>query len=280
MTDRYFDKSVAFLTQHGKEALIGSAFKESLGCHVVRAEGFDTDLLGTFSGDVKRPDTQIQTARRKAQIGMELTGFNLGLASEGAFVPDPFSGLIPWNIEVLVWIDKENQLEIIVTAQGPARSLHRAIKNFSELEKFAYEAGFPEHHLLLRPQSENDLRVKKGIANSGELKQAFEECQKQASNQTVFAENDLRAFCNPTRQSMIRLAAQDLLSKIQSNCPLCETPGFSMTEHVSGLLCSACRKQTKLAKSFTWCCEKCDFKLNQPNKMLFADPSRCDFCNP
>ena len=280
MTQRYIGKTVAFLTQHGKDILIGPSFEAALGCTVVCAEGYDTDQLGTFSGEIKRLDNQLQTARTKARIGMSLTGASLGIASEGSFVSDPFGGLIPWNIEVLIWIDDEHQIEIVGMAQGPARSHHRVLRALPELERFALEAGFPDHHLILRPQSATDPRVQKGLCDWHALKQAFTASQQQASNQLVFAENDHRAFCNPTRQSMIQRAATDLLQKIQSNCPVCTLPGFSTTSHVSGLTCRLCGHATKLAKSHTWHCKACDYRLERPAQDLYADPACCEVCNP
>ena len=85
---RYQGQTVAFLTQHGKESLVRPVLEPALGCTVQRAEGYDTDLLGTFSGEVKRIEGQLQTARTKARIGMQLLGTPLGMASEGAVVPD------------------------------------------------------------------------------------------------------------------------------------------------------------------------------------------------
>ena len=280
MSAHYTGQTVAFLTQHGKESLIGPALQAALGCTVVRAEGYDTDLLGTFSGEVPRLESQLQTARTKARIGMELTGTHLGLASEGSFVPDPFGGLMPWNIEVLVWIDARHGLEIVGMAQGPARSLHRVLRWWPELEKFAIEAGFPEHHLLLRPQSEGDPRIRKGLHDWHGLRQAFAACQQEAGNQQVYAENDHRAFCNPTRQAMIQRAGQDLLDKLQSCCPVCSLPGFAITGHTPGLPCRLCGRGTRLARSYTWQCAVCSHRHEQDAPNTHADPGRCNACNP
>lgn len=280
MNNLYRGKTVAFLTQHGKETLIGPVLQAAVGCTVVRVQGYDTDLLGTFSGEVQRADSQVQTARLKARIGMDLTGSRLGLASEGSFVPDPFGGLMPWNIEVLVWIDEEHQLEIVGMAQGPARSQHRALRWLPDLEKFALEAGFPEHHLILRPQSESDPRMRKGLSDWPALRQAFGQCQQDADNQLVYAENDHRAFCNPTRQAMILRAANDLVKKIQSACPACDMPGFSITGHTPGLPCRLCGHATRLARSYTWQCQACDHQQEQVTPEAYADPGRCDACNP
>jgi hypothetical protein len=280
MTNYYSGQSVAFLTQHGKEGLIGPMLQDALGCSILHTTAYDTDLLGTFSGEINRQDTQVQTARIKARKGMDLTGARIGIASEGAFIPDPFSGLIPWNVEILMWIDDVNNIEVIGTAQGPAYSLHRSLSSVLELEKFAQVSGFPEHHLMVRPQNQDDARVRKGLSNSTELMQAFEECKQESNNQIVFVENDLRAFCNPTRQAMIRSAADNLLEKLLSYCPACNMPGFSATRHSSGLPCRICGNPTKSAKTYTWCCTVCAFELIKPNSSLLAEPSGCDVCNP
>lgn len=280
MTNYYSGKSVAFLTQHGKESLICPMLQDALGCNILHTTAYDTDLLGTFSGEIKRQDAQIQTARIKARKGMDLTGASIGIASEGAFIPDPFSGLIPWNVEILIWIDDLNGIEVIGTAQGPAHSLHRSLTSVLELEQFAQDSRFPEHHLMVRPQNQDDVRVRKGLSNWTELVQAFEECKQESNNQIVCVENDLRAFCNPTRQVMIRSAANNLLEKLLSYCPACSLPGFSVTRHCSGLPCRLCGNPTKFAQSYTWRCTACAYELIKPNSSLLAEPSGCDVCNP
>jgi hypothetical protein len=113
MTEHYRGKSVSFLTQHGKVPLVSSILEPVLGCRIVQTTGYDTDLLGTFTGSVQRVESQIHTSRQKARIGMDLSGLSIGLASEGAFGADPVGGFLPWNIEVLVWLDDVNQVEVV-----------------------------------------------------------------------------------------------------------------------------------------------------------------------
>ncbi len=84
--------------------------------------GFDTDLLGTFGRDVPRAGSQLEAARRKCRLEMELGRSLAGIASEGAFVMDPLAGLIPWNVEVIVLIDDEAQLEVVGIPQGAAQN--------------------------------------------------------------------------------------------------------------------------------------------------------------
>ena len=112
----YRNQRVVLLTQHGKGSIIGPVLGSTIGCRVETVTGFDTDLLGTFTRDIPRQGTQIEAARCKARIGMELSGCPRSLASEGAFVADPMAGILPWNIEIIVFIDAELDLEIIGTA--------------------------------------------------------------------------------------------------------------------------------------------------------------------
>ena len=93
--DLYQHHKVAFLTQHGKQTLLKSAFETALGCEILHTDAYDTDLLGTFTRDQIRPGSQLDAARKKASIGMSLTNTSIGIASEGSFGMDPFGGFTP-----------------------------------------------------------------------------------------------------------------------------------------------------------------------------------------
>jgi hypothetical protein len=113
MSAHFEGQSIALLTQHGKEAAIAPVLEPVLGCRVLRVDGFDTDTLGTFTRERPRPGSQIDAARRKARIGIERSGLPIGLASEGSFGPDPFSGLFTWNLELLLLIDDRLGIEVV-----------------------------------------------------------------------------------------------------------------------------------------------------------------------
>ncbi len=278
---QYSGQKIAFLTQHGKEALLVSLFSEKLASTLVRATGFDTDQLGTFTRDVPRPGTQLAAARFKAQKGMELTGLSVGIGSEGAFGLDPVGGIMPWNTEVIVFADTRLGIEIVGTAQGPGGGLQRFIKTEDELRQFAKDADFPSHGLVLRPDHEDHPSIQKGFTDWFALLAAFSELLAQSAKAQVFAEVDQRAHMNPSRQRMIVQAAEDLIAKISSTCPSCDTPGFWLKERVSGLPCGLCRQPTRLPVAFIWRCDTCahlDERREPAEKM--ADPSRCDYCNP
>lgn len=277
----YSGRRLALLTQHGKEGVIAPVLEPAIGCRIERVDGYDTDQLGTFTREIPRAGTQIEAARRKARIGMELSGLALGLASEGAFGPDPMLGMLPWNVEVLVFIDDERGLEVVGVAQGKSNHAHVLAADWPEAEGFAQKVGFPAHHLILRPEGENDLRIRKGIASRAELEEAFAWARSQSDNGQVCLETDLRAHTNPTRQDMIRKAAEDLLAKLCSACPACGAPGFWVLDRVTGLPCAACGAPTRETRADILGCVKCDHRLTRPRAdCTEADPGRCDFCNP
>lgn len=279
--ERYRGQRVALLTQHGKEAVLGPILNEALGCKVERIAGFDTDTLGTFTRDNPRDGSQLDAARRKARIATELGQCRLGLASEGAFGPDPQTGLFSWNAEIVLWLDSENALELVGFAEGPARSTQGKVNDWPAVSNIAVQAGFPEHHLVVRPNHENDPRIRKGIADWPALLEAFNTALACSDQGIVFVENDLRANRNPTRRVMIRKAGKNLVEKMRSTCPGCYLPGFWVTAHVKGLPCQWCLQPTREVVAEVWSCTQCDHREErQRSGMTFADPAHCGQCNP
>ena len=279
--DHYKNREVALLTQHGKESVLAPTLLESIRCIVTKVKGYDTDLLGTFSRDIPRTGTQIEAARKKARIGMELANLPLGLASEGSFGPDPFTGMFSWNVEVLIWIDNECGIEIVSMSQGKTNLGHILTTNWEEAEAFAQKVGFPEHHMIVRPGGENDPRIRKGIDNWSDLRSAFTWAQGQSKNDSVFIETDMRAHANPTRMNNIRLAAEELAKKLSSTCPACGTPGYWMIERIIGLPCKRCGQPTRDTRAEVHGCSKCAHKDTiERTDVAYADPGHCDYCNP
>ncbi|MFT5589322.1 MAG: hypothetical protein ACI9ZF_001496 [Bradyrhizobium sp.] len=276
----YSGKKIALLTQHGKEQVIAPALEPVLGCTINHVTGFDTDQLGTFTRDILRPGTQLDAARRKARMGMSLSGLSLGIASEGSFVPDPYTGMFPWNIELVILIDDCLGIEAVGMAEGAGHNAHVEARDWQTVESFANNQDFPRHQLVLRPRNQDDPHIEKGIADWARLKSCFESCVAQADNQQVFIETDLRAFANPARMEHIRQATVDLLHRIESLCPLCSAPGYWVTGRQPGLPCSACCLPTSSYRSETWSCLKCRHKsVQKRTDMTVADPRHCAYCN-
>ncbi len=276
----YLGRSAAFLTQHGKEKIVAPVLEAALGCRVAHVTGFDTDRLGTFTRDIPRAGTQLEAVRKKARLGMELAGLPLGVASEGSFGPDPFVGMFSWNVEMIVWIDDTLGIEVVGMASGKTNFAHRLTPDWSEAEAFARAAGFPEHGLVVRPRHEDDLRIRKGIADWQALRAAFSWACGEADNGHAFLETDVRAHMNPTRMEVIAQAAQDLARKLCTPCPACGAPGFQLAERVPGLPCEDCGAATREARAEIHRCIGCGHQVTVERPEKAAPAGRCDGCNP
>ncbi|MFA7655707.1 DUF6671 family protein [Acidithiobacillus thiooxidans] len=277
----YLKKHIAFITKHGKEAVIIPVLEKNLQCYITHVKHYDTDQQGTFTRDIERVDNQLNTARHKARIGMEMSGLNLGLASEGAFGPDPFTGFIPWNREIIVLIDNETKTEIIGEAQGPGNHQHLITSNWSEALTFGKKVGFPDQLIIIRPDHESDNRIIKNITSWDLYEKIFHDVINNSTTGYAFIETDGRAYANPKRMEMIAKATKDLLIKMQSCCPGCGTPGFTVIERFPGLPCKNCNGPTKIFYMDLYACQKCgEHREIKCTDQEWADPLYCDFCNP
>ena len=276
----YRGSAVALLTQHGKEKVIAPLLASALDCRVTQIAGFDTDQLGTFTREIPRPGTQLEAARKKARIGMGLANLSLGLASEGSFGPDPFTGMFPLNVEMIVWIDDTLDIEVVGTASGKTNFSHLLTAKWEQAEAFARAAGFPEHGLVVRPGHENDPSIHKGIADWQTLREVFRWACSAADNGHAFLETDMRAHMNPMRREIIALATQNLAHKLCSLCPVCNTPGFQIVERVSGVPCEDCGAPTRDAKADIYRCARCSHQVTVERPEKTAPAGHCDWCNP
>ncbi|MEY2333854.1 DUF6671 family protein [Acidithiobacillus ferrianus] len=276
----YKGSRVALLTQHGKEKVVAPLLAAAIGCDVVLVTDFDTDQLGTFTRDILRAGTQIEAARKKARIGMELAHLPLGLASEGSFGPDPFTGMFPLNVEMLVWIDDTLEVEVVGMASGKTNFSHLLTTDWEQAEVFARATGFPGHGIVVRPRHADDSRIRKGIATWESLREAFLWACDEADNGCAFLETDVRAHMNPMRMEVIASATRDLARKLCTPCPVCNTPGFQIVERVSGLPCEDCGAPTREARADIHRCARCGHQvaLERPEKT--APAGHCDWCNP
>ncbi|MGV0104674.1 DUF6671 domain-containing protein [Nostoc sp. DSM 114160] len=107
------DRLAVLATMHQKEKVIAPLLEQELGINVIVPQDFNTDIFGTFTREVKRPGTQIAAAKFKAEKALEFTGENLAIASEGSFTPHPLVPYIYCNREIVFFLDKINNLEII-----------------------------------------------------------------------------------------------------------------------------------------------------------------------
>jgi hypothetical protein len=212
---------------------------------------------------------------------MEQTNCDLGIASEGSFSPHPTIFMAHADDEFLLFIDKKNNLEIIVRELSLDTNFNAAtISSFQNLVDLVKNVGFPEHAVILKITDKEVTSVVKGIQSWELLEESFHTLS--ASNSQVVAETDMRALYNPTRMKVIENATQKLVEKIKNSCPECHTPGFGVVNTKPGLPCEWCGSSTNSTKSHIYQCQKCNFELEKlfPNDKKTEDPMYCDRCNP
>jgi hypothetical protein len=280
----YHNRVAILATMHNKEKVISPLLKEHLGINVIVPEGLNTDVFGTFTREIQRPDTQVITARLKAQKALEMYEEKIAIASEGSFAPHPLIPYIYANREIIIFLDQENDLEIIGEVFSMETNFnHQIISSLEEAEEFGKKVGFPEHGLVISFDNISTGKTEfiKGITSQENLINSVEIAIKN-TNGKFNIETDMRAMYNPTRMKNIALATQDLINKINSLCPRCNTPGFIINQKISGLPCELCHQPTSLIKAVIFQCQKCSFTQQQlfPNNQEFADPSLCEYCNP
>jgi hypothetical protein len=278
--DSYTNACFALLTKHGKERAIAPRLAGALGATVTVTDAFDTDTLGTFTREVPRFGNQLEAARKKAEMAIELTGCPLGLGSEGSFIPGPF-GLGSFNIEVVTLVDRVRQLVITGAIRRPGHQAAGTFDTWDALAEVAEKAKFPSHALVLRPDDENHPHLRKGLADHESLRAAYDECRALAKAGAVFAESDLRAHLNPTRMKNIGAACDDLLARMMRSCPSCAAPGFGLAKIETGLPCSWCGGPTNDWQAEEFRCVACGHIESKPRTdKAKADPGSCPHCNP
>jgi len=276
----YKNKYCALNTMHSKSEAIAEPFLKELGIRVMEQRG-DTDQLGTFSGEVERPGKMFEVLKKKCEMGIELSDYTLGLASEGSFGPHPNIPFLPCDYEALMFMDKERKFfvyETIISENTNYTS--KDIKEEHEFFSFLETIKFPSHGIILRPlEWEDKSLIFKGIKTLEEFRNAFKICQKASSSKSVRLETDMRAHMNPTRMMVIRELAQKLCLRLQTKCPKCKMHGWGKIRILKGLECRECGTPTEKIKEEIFGCVKCSYEQSV-RKEEIVGPENCPYCNP
>jgi hypothetical protein len=277
----FSNRKLLIATKHHKEKVIAPLFEKKLGVRCFTSDEFDTDTLGTFSGEVLRKDDALTTLKKKCILAMEKNHCDLVIASEGSFGVHPSVFFASADDELIMLKDAKNDLEIIAREISLDTNFSAAVvTNESDLSAFATRVHFPSHALILKPAENDFSKIVKGINDPENLKKHFNEFINEFG--MAYVETDMRAQFNPTRMKVIEKAAQKLLQNVQSTCPNCKTPGFAITKAIPGLPCSWCKNPTDSTLSYLYTCSKCEFTKEElfPHQKNTEDPTYCHLCNP
>jgi ribosomal protein L37E len=269
---------VYFGTIHKKEEVIAPLlFHFGINCIAVK---IDTDSLGTFSGEVKRPGTMLETLRSKIQLVIrKIPHAKLIMASEGSFGPHPSLPFVKSNQETLMFYDRKHDLEIVSSDVSLITNLNEIVlKHNNSYEKFLKDVLFPSHGLIL----ESDGKLLKGINNLHFLEETIDQIFKNNKESSIKLSTDMRANFNPTRMKFIEEVGKNLINKIFTFCPTCQMPGFGIIKFLPGLPCRDCGHETNSYLFKVYKCEKCGFEeqKKRDDNVIYANPGECDVCNP
>ena len=287
----YQGQPVALATRHGKERVLRRPFRAGLGVELVLAHGFDTDSLGSFSGERPRPADALTTCRLKAEAGLETCGVALGLASEGSYGPHPTIALLPVGIEWLTFVDRPRQLVISERMLSPRVCCsQRVLASGEDPAPWLKRVGFPAQGLIVFPHPPAGAggspppagAISKGIHNLEDLERARRRAAALAADGRVLLQTDLRAHHNPSRMAAIRRLAFLLVRRIQTPCPACNTPGWGVVDTVVGLPCEWCGRPSALLAAEVFGCVACNHRAQVPRAdgLSRANAGHCSFCNP
>ncbi|GHD56489.1 DUF6671 family protein [Jeongeupia chitinilytica] len=219
-------------TMHGKESVLGPSLA-TLGFNVLLPLDYDTDALGTFSGDIRRPGTAFEAALEKARRACDATGVPRAVASEGSY--RPCQTLFPGarNAELLAFVDRERGVEFVeyltdlptsfVKGRVPADPASPAAR------ALLADMGWPGIRAMVVPHDPGNgvppTLVFKGLGTEAELTQAFAVCAAHSQDGQVHLETDLRAHMNPTRMTSVALMGIRLIERLQRE-------GYADLKHV------------------------------------------------
>lgn len=282
---RHYEGCTAVLcTKHGKEAAIAPPLRAMLGLAVYVPAGMDTDILGTFTGEIERVGTPLEVVIRKARMGMNATGLPFGLASEGSFGPDPRIPFIPVHHELLVFVDEQRQLQVVEQLVTNRTNYgHSTAASLEDLAGFLDRAGFPSHALVVRPNTGPETQLLyKGLRTVGALEEALRECVSVSDDGLARVETDMRAHMNPLRLAVLRRLAFRLGCRLRTQCPSCGSPGWGVVDVIKGLPCEECGYPTELVSELVEACPCCAYRRNRPRDdgRRTASAGDCPRCNP
>ncbi|SEA95290.1 DUF6671 family protein [Alkalimonas amylolytica] len=273
-----FAEPGALLTRHHKAALIAPELA-ALGLTLTATDAFDTDQLGTFSGEIARTLSPLDCARTKAKLACQLTGCSWGIGSEGSFGGGPFPGMLPWNEELLLLYDQLTGQEIVARV-GMAVALTSIETQDWELVRQHLAKHDPKQGWMLRgpdgwhKELQGEHAVLTALQSAGLLGPNL------SLRQQITLQPDLRAHVCPPRQAVIQQAAAQLAQRLTAHCPHCSAPDFWVNDCVRGLPCGDCGFLTSQISSTIKRCSRCGHQEQQPVATAWADAKHCPSCNP
>ncbi|MBV8394308.1 MAG: hypothetical protein JOY81_14100 [Alphaproteobacteria bacterium] len=263
----YDRQRIGLATIHQKERAIAPPFRRLMGAEVVVAPYIDTDTLGTFSGEIPRPDALVETSLLKAEMVFNTMDVDCAVASEGSYGPIDRVPLGAGGLEILAFVDRKRGLRMVET-MVTHRTNWRLMKFGSgdpAVVKAVEALGFPKYGVFVICSTDGSNPIK-GLKTVDEVVAAVDREAKRSADGQAIVISDMRAFRNPTRMQVLRALSWKLARRLSTLCPKCGAPGFGHIDSRRGLPCEDCGEPTHWIDFEVDGCNACGHAVARPRK--------------
>ena len=277
----YRHQRIGLATIHAKELEVAPPFRRVLGAEVVVAPQIDTDLLGTFSGEIPRPDALVETCVQKAELVFGTLDVDCAVASEGSYGPIARVPLLAGGLEILAFIDRRRGVRLVETLVTNRTNwrLWRFKAGDPRVPAAARAIGCPQFGLFVHAVSDGSRPIK-GLRTLDEVVAAVDSEARRSDDGMAVLLADMRAHMNPTRMKVRRALGFKLARRLERLCPKCGAPGFGHVESRRGLPCECCAAPTHFIDFEVDGCSACGHVRARARKdgRLTAPRRSCPSC--
>jgi hypothetical protein len=269
---------------HAKELAVAPPFRRVLGAEIVVAPELDTDALGTFSGEVPRPDALVETCAIKAELAFRSVDADCAIANEGSYGPIDRVPLVPSGIEIMAFIDRKRGVK--VTEILPTHRTNWRLLRFKagdpNIPKAVKAIGFPRYGVFVLCSSDMDHPIKAGLDSLDDVVSAMDQEANRSEDGMAVLIADMRAHRNPTRMRVLRALSWRLAKRLECLCPRCRAPGFGSIGNRRGLPCEVCGEPTHWVDFEIDGCSVCGHAESRPRRdgRKTAAKLSCASCSP
>jgi ribosomal protein L37E len=280
----YAGQRIGLATMHGKEQAVAPPFRRVLEADVVVAPRLDTDELGTFTGDVPRPDALVETCAIKAELAFRSLDVDCAIANEGSYGPIETVPLVPSGVEIMAFLDRRRGIKVIETL--PTHRTNWRLLRFRAGDPAIPDAvkaiGFPRYGVFVLCSSDMEHPVKSGLDTLDNVVSAMNQEARRSEDGMAVLIADMRAHRNPTRMRVLRALSWKLAKRLERLCPKCQAPGFGSIGNRRGLPCEACGAPTHWVHHEIDGCSACGHSELRPRRdgRTMAKKLSCRSCSP
>jgi hypothetical protein len=262
----YANQRIGLATMHEKERALAAPFRRVLGAEIV-VPPLDTDTLGTFSGEVPRPDALVETSLLQAELVFRPMDVDCAVASEGSYGPIDRLPLNAGGVEIMAFVDRKRGLRMVETL-----ATHRTNWRLMQFEAgdpavpaAVKSLGFPDYGVFVICSSDGSHPLK-GLASVEEIVAAVDREARRSTDGKALVIADMRAHRNPTRMKVLRALSWKLAKRLATLCPKCGAPGFGHLQSRRGLPCEDCGAPTHWIDFEIDGCQSCGHAVARPRK--------------